>query len=364
MAFLKPGLLALAISSALLAGCLEKQSASDVYENSSVEVTAIEIPDHGAAKTPVLNLTGRAGLSDHEVRSPREGTIKLVKVAEGQAVKKGDLLFTLDDTELKASLALSEQSYQLARQQYRSIVKVDGSLKSTVVEDGPAKKLLDEASALSQKAHREYVDALVSRNIDFSAVRQAKIRAQVDGVVGRMSIKPGDKTTPGALLAVVTPAKNQWVELEMSTAAFDAIKGDKLAGPTATLTLLDGSTALAQLQEPVLLDGSRVLVRLVLLTPSTSFIAGDDVPVEIKGRPLEGLVNVPAQALKSNADGPYVFVVSKFNRAELRQVKVVQWDSGSSFVRSGLLPGDRIVTSNFTKIRVGSRAKVTKLEGY
>lgn len=363
MAFLKPGLLALAISSAFLSGCFDNQSTFDAYENSSISVTAIEATGRGVIETPVLNLTGRAGLSGQEVRSEISGVIKLVKVKEGHIVKRGDILATLDDTQLKENLVSSEKRYQVARQIYQAAVKNESLLKLSKAPDSPGKDLVGEPNEAAQSAHAEYVSALEARNADQKALQQTKVRAQIGGAVGRISVRPGDEISIGALLAIVTPEKNQWVDVAMTSSAFDAVKGSKSEAPTVTLTLLDGSTTTALIQEPVTIDDGRASVRLLLKELSSIFVLGDDVQVEIYGRPIQGLVRVPPKALKHNFDGPYVFVVSKWGRADVRQVEIVQW-SADRYIRSGLLPGDRIVTSNFAKLRVGSRAQASKLESY
>lgn len=363
MALLKPGMLALAISSAFLSGCFDKQSASDAYENSSISVTAIEATGRGLVETPVLNLTGRAGLSEQEVRSEISGVVKLVKVKDGQVVKRGDVLATLDDTQQKENLVSSEKRYQVARQIYRTAVKNESILKPSIAPDSPGKDLVGESREGAQSAHAEYVSALEARNADRKALQQTKVRAQIGGGVGRISVRAGDEISSGAVLAIVIPEKNQWVDVAMTSSAFDAIKGSKSEAPTVTLTLLDGSTTTAQIQEPVAIDDGKASVRLLLNELSSIFVPGDDVQVEIHGRPIQGLVRVPPKALNHNFDGPYVFVISKWGRVDVRQVEIVQW-SADRYIRSGLLPGDRIVTSNFTKLRVGSRAQVSKLESY
>lgn len=360
---LKPGVLALAIATSMLTGCFDKQTASDIFENTWVKVTAYEVPRDDLIESPVLNLTGRAGLSDQEVRSSIPGTIKRAGVVDGQVVKKGQLLFEMDDTALKANLLASEQSYQAARQHYRKVVKAGAEVKSVVVAGGPGQILIDRANDSVQAAHSEYVAALASRNGDFAALQHSRILAQVSGVVGHLAGSAGDEVTPDKLLLVITPPKSQWVELEIPVADYQAIQGERAKAPSITLTFVDGSTAAALMQPAPKVEDGLVLVRVLLAKPSTSFIPGDDVQVEIHGKPLSGLVKVPADSLKTNADGYYVFVVGKFDdRVDIRQVEVVKWASSDRFVRSGLKPGDLVVTSNFARLRPGARTKVVEAE--
>lgn len=360
---LKPGLLALAITASMLTGCFDKQTASDIFENTWVKVTAYEVPQGDLIESPVLNLTGRTGSSDQEVRSNIPGTIKRAGVAEGQVVKKGQLLFEMDDTALKANVVASQQRYLAARQLYRKVAKAGGEVKSVVAAGGPGQILIDQANTSIQAAHSEYVAALASRNGDLAALQHSKILAQVSGVVGHLVGTAGDQVTPDKLLMVITPPKSQWVEMEMPEGDYQAVQGDKAKAPSITLTFVDGSTAMAQMQAPLQVEDGHVLARAVLKKPSASFIPGDDVQVEIHGQPLGGLVKVPGEAMKTNADGYYVFVVGKYDdRVDIRQVEVVKWTGSDRFVRSGLKPGDRVVTSNFTRLRPGARTKVVDAE--
>lgn len=365
MTLLKPHLLALALSSTVLTGCFEKPTASSTYDHSWVKVSAFEVPAQGLIETPVLNFTGRSGVSEREVASAITGVIKSVKVVEGQKVTKGNLLVELDDSTLKANLLASEQRYQLARKLYRGSVRNGGQVKSILVEGGPGESLLAQANALVQSAHTEYVAALASRNNDLVALQASKILSPIDGVVEHLAAMPGASTDSGRPLMVIAPPKNQWVELTLSSDVFYVLGNTKALAPEIMLTFVDGSTSTGKIQTPVVTDNGRMVIRIGLQKPASGFLPGDDVQVELHVQPIAGLVRVPPQALKTNADGYYVFVVPKNDdRADVRQVEVLQWPGSEKFVRSGLQPGDQVVTNNFTKLRPGIRTKIEAVENY
>lgn len=359
MTLLKPRMLALFIGATMLTGCFEKPTASSTYVNSLIKVSAFEVPSQGLIETPVLNFTGRAGVSEEEVRSVIPGVIKRVRVVEGQKVTKGNLLLELDDSALKENMLASEQRYQLAKKNYRSTVRTGHQVKSMVVEGGPGDTLIAQANDLVHAAHGEYVAALASRNNDHVALQASQILAPIDGVLEHLSAIPGATVTQDSPLAVIKPARNQWVEVTLTNEVFYVLGNAKSLASEINLTFVDGSTGIGKIQTPVVINGDQVVVRIGLLKPVTGFLPGDDVQVEIHVEPIDGLVRVPPQALKTNADGHYVFVVGKDDgRADVRQVEVVKWPGSDRFVQSGLKPGDLVVTSNFAKLRPGVRTKV------
>lgn len=355
---LRPKLLALVVAANLLTGCFDKPVTLGDLEKPKVSVTAYQVDSAKQTLAPISNVIGKASFSAVGVQSKISGTVKRVGFVDGQAVKKGDVLFELDEALLKQSMADSEASFQSARKAYRKASKERNRIVGLFMTKGAEKAQFDHADDELKLAHDQYVAALTSRNSDLFALKHTKILAPFDGIPGKPVVEVGDKVSPTLeSLVVVTRLKSQWVDFELPALEYKALMASKKPVTWVTLTFTDGVISTATLVAAAPGQDEVVALRADLQEPSSSFIPGDDVQVEIHGFPVVNLISVPKTALRENSDGFYVFVI-KDEIVDVRQVSIIRLASGEAFITEGLSPGEQVVTSNFAKIRVGARAQV------
>ncbi|MBI6882776.1 efflux RND transporter periplasmic adaptor subunit [Pseudomonas putida] len=349
-------LLALAIASVSLTGCFDKTLTLGDYGKQHVSVTAFTVPTEAQTLTPILNVVGKAAVSTVGIQSRISATVQRVAFTPGKLVKKGDVLIQFDEVALKASVVKSEQQYQEAKKAYRRAVRA----RDKAVVGSADQPVIDAAKVDAQQAQDLYIAALASRNNDLAALRHSAVLAPFDGIPGPAMVREGDQVTANSgSLVLLTPPKSQWVEFDLSASDYQALTAIPKSTPEVTLTFSDGSTSQAAWMAPAPSKSAEqsVSMRAEPQPPTMSFIQGDEVQVEIHGKPIKGLISLPKSALRENTDGYYVFVVAD-SKVEMREVKVIRWAGGDPFVLSGLSQGDQIVTSNFTKIRVGSKSNV------
>ncbi len=184
------------------AGCSPRKEASaagasPTPASGAQPVQVVAVP---ALRQPVhesLSLVGTIVANEQvEIRAESEGFVEKIPFEEGQTVRAGDLLVTLDETRLRAALEEAEASLRLSRQTFERARELhDARLISQQEYDQAASKLaVDEASVVGRRR----------------ALEEARVIAPFGGVVGARNISPGqlvDRSTTLTWLVDLDPVK-------------------------------------------------------------------------------------------------------------------------------------------------------------
>ena len=298
-------------------------------------------------------------LNTVEIRAQVASTVARVAIREGQFVKAGELLFTLDSRADEAAVAkaqaqlersqaaLADAQRQLARsrelfeQKFVSQSAVDANL--TLVDSAQAAVSADRAAVAAAKVNLSY----------------NRIVAPAAGRAGAINVYAGSYVQPSS------PALVTITQLDPIAVAFTLPQRDlpdllaALASGQAPVqaTLPDGRGRLAgRLQfvdNAVDPNAGTVKVKAVFDNPELRLWPGAFVAVQIAPRTLPGAIVVPQVAIVQGANASTVFVVGPDGKAEQRKVEVLA-SAGSEAVVSGIEPGTRVVVEGKQNLRPGS----------
>lgn len=304
-----------------------------------------------------------------EVRPQVSGMLKEVHFSEGQTVKKGDPLFSIDSSDY--SIALQEAEAQLAQDQATldSIRRKSDRFRSLSKKDLIPQQEWDEIQ--SEVARQE---ALLMR--DQARVAAAKLNLErcklispIEGRAGKVHIHSGNLVSQPVTLVTVSDVDDLIVDFTLTEREFQQLtpehqqgqypieiasySSDKANAVKGTLKFLDTTfdvdTGLLHLQgafsndDLVFLPGQHVHVR---------------VPVLVK----KDLVVVPQKAIKINQLGPYVFVVKADNTVELRPVRLAEEVQDLVVVVEGLSISEKVVTEGHLRLSPGLAVKIQNAE--
>src|SRR5262245_32366669 len=108
--------------SAFVAGCNKKDAAGPARGGSAPPTQVIAVPARPQAVSESLSLVGTITANEMvEIKSETEGTVAEILFQEGQTVKKGDLLFKLDERKSAAAVAEAEANFQLSNATFNRI---------------------------------------------------------------------------------------------------------------------------------------------------------------------------------------------------------------------------------------------------
>ena len=279
------------------------------------------------------------------IRPRMDSQIIEVGVAEGAAVKAGDLLFRLDDRALRAQLAQSDAQLQKDQAQIdqatRDLNRADVLLKQKFL--APAARET-AATAVSQAKAQLAVDSAQKKGL-MTSLSYAGILAPVSGRIGTISAKPGTIVRSGDSLAVVNQIdpiyigfalpQDRLVPLRESMAAGGAVVRVKGAAgvPPGKIAFLENSVDTAT---------GTVQVRALMPNSAEKLWPGAFANIEVVTGVQSDALTVPMAAVQIGQKGQYVFVV-RDGHAALVPVTVARNTGDLAIISAGLAAGDLVV---------------------
>lgn len=327
-----------------------------------VAVAQQDVPRYLSAIGSVLSL------HSVEVRPQVEGVLTQVLVKEGQWVKQGDLLATLDDRAIRANLdqARAQLGQTQAQLQVGNVNLKRYQLLSS--DDGVSKQTLDQQQALVNQ-----LQATIKGNqaaIDNAAVQLSytQIRSPVSGRVGIRNVDPGNlvRTSDTQSLFSVTQIDPIAVEFALPQQQLPVLQGLlNSATPAEVETYLDadGERSLLAKGHLMLIDNQvsattgTVRVKAEFDNRDGRLWPGQLVTVRLRTAVDEDALVVPPPVVQRSIDGHFVYRLDG-DKVSAVPVKVVYQDSTLNVI-AGVKAGDRLVLDGQSRLKPGSTVEVT-----
>ncbi|MGJ3703307.1 MULTISPECIES: efflux RND transporter periplasmic adaptor subunit [Variovorax] len=302
-------------------------------------------------------------LNSVDLRPQVTNTVAAVHVKEGQFVKEGQLLFTLDDRNDQANLARARAQQKrdeatmadLERQYKRSQELLAQNFISKSATDATLSQL--EAQRAAVAADRA---AVQSAQV---ALGYATLRAPIAGRIGAVNIYPGTLVQPTLSLVTITqldpiavsfpvPEANlqDLLAAARSRSKVEALVSGRKEPLTGVLNFVDNTV------DPQI---GTVRAKAVFDNADQSLWPGQFVGTRITVRTLSGATVVPAAALMMLSDGASLYVVDEAKDAKRRKVQVL-YTFGTKVAVSGVAPGEQVVIEGSQNVRPGGKVRIDK----
>jgi len=300
-----------------------------------------------------------------ELRPRVSGTIDVIHFHEGQLVKAGDLLFTIDPRPYQAELARADAA--LAGAQARQAL--------AVTERERAHRLIEE-HAISQRELDQSEDALREADANVkaqeAAVQTARldlqytaITAPVAGRISRAEITVGNLVGAGPaapVLTTVVSVSPVYVNFDIDEQTYlryaaQGAAGNSGIGQIAVAVGLSSEAgyphagALTSIDNQLDASSGTVRARAVLDNPRAVLAPGMYARVRIGGAPRQNRVLIDDRSVGTDQDKKFVMVVDEANKASYRNVTLGPIVDGLRVVREGLRPGERVIVSGLQRVR-------------
>jgi multidrug efflux system membrane fusion protein len=300
-------------------------------------------------------------LNSVDLRPQVTNTVSAVHVKEGQFVKSGQLLFTLDDRNDQANLARAR-----AQQQKDAATMADLERQYKRSQDLVAQNFIAKSAADATLSQLEAQRAAVAA--DRAAVQSAQValgyatlRAPIAGRIGAVNIYPGTLVQPTLSLVTIT-------QLDPIAVSFPVPEGNLQDLLAAARTRAKVEAVVSGRKEPLsgtldFVDNTvdpqigTVRAKAVFANADQGLWPGQFVGTRITVRTLEGVTVVPAAALMMLADGTSLYVVDEAKTATRRKVKTLH-TFGTQVAVSGLQPGEQVVIEGSQNVRPGGKVRV------
>ncbi|MGQ0585395.1 MAG: efflux RND transporter periplasmic adaptor subunit [Reyranella sp.] len=306
---------------------------------------------------------GRAAAVDKvELRARVKGFLGPRKFSDGDLVKEGQVLFTIEpepyqaavDQKVaqrdaaKAALANAEVQLTRAEELLRSRTGTQVTYDQRLSEQLQAKAQLEDASAQLRDAQIQ--------------LSYTEIKSPIAGRIGRAAVSPGNIVGPdsGVLATVVSENPIRVLFSITQRELLDARRDSSASGDglVVRLRLADGSLYkdkgkldFIDVTADAKTDGQ--VVRAVFDNKEGLLTDGQTVRVIVEGEKIPTVVAVPQAAIAQDQSGPYLFIVNDKNVAEQKRIKTGVARDGLVGITEGLKAGERVIVQGQQRVRPG-----------
>ncbi|MCS7311304.1 MAG: efflux RND transporter periplasmic adaptor subunit [Acidobacteria bacterium] len=303
------------------------------------------------------------------VRSMVAGELQAVHFREGDYVRQGDLLFTIDPEPYRTALAQAEaklnQDRVLAQNAEREEARYADLLRQGIVTQEQYDRIRSNAEAL-----RAAVQA------DEAAVANARlqleycfIRSPITGRAGALLVHAGNLIKANERdLVVIHQVEPIYVTFTVPQQYLPDIQVQSGRNPMPVVVTLPGHPEerfegrLAFIDNAVDPTTGTIRLKARLENSTRGLWPGQLVNVALTLRVLRDAVVVPAQAVQAGQVGTYVYVVRSDRTAELRSIDVAHRLEQEVVVARGLRPGEQVVIDGQVRLTDGVKVQVQNLD--
>jgi multidrug efflux system membrane fusion protein len=301
-----------------------------------------------------------------EVRPQVSGQLIAVGLSEGDEVKEGQLLFTIDPRPFEVALkqaqaALAKDSAQAENAQ-AILKRSDDLLKQRIISQADRDTQAASARALAETANADQAQVDAAKlNLQYT-----KIVAPISGRTGSLVVHPGSlvRTTDTAPLLVINELTPIRVAFAMPAQYLDQVRAGQAQAPLRAEARAAGSSAAASVGNIFFIDNvidpSTGTIKLKALFPNTDrrLWPGELVEVLLRLAVEPHAMVVPAAAIQNGQQGQFVFVVNADRSVVMRPVSVARTAGDDAVIASGLKIGEEIVTDGQLRLTPGVKVSV------
>ena len=300
------------------------------------------------------------------VRARIGGELTRAWFEEGDEVRQGQTLFSIDARQYEAALRQAEaelaRNEALLRKAESDATRYAGLVKQDYVTKEQYDQITTNVAAFKAQidANRATVDNARLQ------VAYCTISAPVAGRTGSLNVKVGNlvRANDERPLVTINQTHPIYVAFSVPAQALPDVKRPAGAAPLAVVVTIPGDAAPPQEGIVTFVDNnvdtatSTILLKATFSNRDERLWPGQFVDVTLKLGDEPDRVVAPAQAVQAGQQGQYVFVVKPDGTAEQRLVKVARADAREAVIDSGLSGGETVVTDGHLRVVPGGRVVI------
>jgi len=309
-------------------------------------------------------------IDEVNVRARVSGYLDSIHFTDGQVVKQGDLLFTIDQRPFKIALDQAQANLAQAKANL-DFAKTDLERARTLLEDRNSTAISKQTFDQRTQAERTAAATVQSQE---AAVRSAQldlafteVKAPVSGQIGDRRVSVGNYVTGGTggtptLLAVIVSTDPIRFEFTIDEASLLRIQrrkgGADIKGDPVALRLIDDKGFVHQgkmdfLNNVIDRETGTIRGRAVFGNPGGLFRPGMFARIRLNSSDPHEVMVVPDVAIGTEQVKKFVYVVGPDNKVAQRFVTIGTLSGDQRVITSGLAPDDKIIVNGLMRVRPG-----------
>ena len=299
-----------------------------------------------------------------QVKARVDGQITDVNMREGAAVKKGEVLFRIDQRPYEAALRQAEANAlrdTAARDHARSQETRYQELleKNFISKDAYAQIRTNAATAEATAKASQAALENARLNLEYCS-----ISSPLDGYVGKVLLQAGNlvKANDAAPLAIINQVKPIYVNFAVPEQSLPEVRKYMASGPLTVEVVPPDAGAPRVGGRLIFVDNAvdpstgTIKLRAEFENAEAALWPGQFVSVSVRLYEQTDAIIIPSSAVQTGPEGQYVYIIGENLTAEVRRIKVQRTDGEIAIVEQGLAKNDRVVTRG--QLRLGPKVKV------
>ena len=312
-----------------------------------------------------------------------QAMMKRLAVKEGDKVREGELLCELDEAVLKSQLELAEAELNVKKSSLAELEVEIEHLRRTwersqqLLADGTvSQQYYDDQKAKLDIAEKKYDTALAAiesarKSIQVAKERlsKTKIHSPISGSVIQIEIEEGEIAVPGKPIMKIVDESKISIEAEIAEAHIGEVyPGQKVFVSVDSLPDRYFEGTLVRIDPLALPKGEIIKITraaeekvfrgiIALEDKEPPFQPGMSIYVDFVTGFKQKALTIPSQAIFSESKDDFVYRVGG-DHAQKTKVKIGLRDVFTTEISEGVREGERVVTSDLTKVKNGTRLKI------
>lgn len=291
-----------------------------------------------------LSLSGSIEANESvDVRSEVSGIVEKIFFSEGTVVSKGQVLFKVNDIELRAQLSKTQTAQQLAGENERRA------------------KLLLEKEAISREeydiASADFKSAKAESQLIQAQLGKTSVRAPFSGKIGLRNISPGTYVTAETVVAKLVNSSEVKITFSVPEKYASQMKLGSTINFTVAGTTDEFSAKIYAIEPEIAVDTRTLRMRALAKNPNGRLLPGTFANVGLPLQKIENAIVIPTEAVIPIQDGKKVFV-SEGGKAKEVKVETATRTATEILILSGLKAGDTVITTGVMSLKADAPVKV------
>jgi membrane fusion protein (multidrug efflux system) len=283
------------------------------------------------------------------LQAERSGVVRAILFEEGKAVRAGEELVLMDDSELRAQLARAEAQLELAS----AVETRDRELYETRLMLSEAEYERTRANLAVARAEKKWIEAQLAKT---------RIVAPFDGVAGLRQVSVGTYLTPGTTICTFQDLSSLRLDFSLPERYFEYLRTGqrvtfRVAGQRKTF-----EAAIRAIEPGIEVATRSLRVRAESPNEGLRLLPGAFAEVEVVLDEVDDAILIPPIALIPGLQQQTV-LLHRDGRVEERRVQVGLRMTDAVQVLEGLEPGDELITSGILQLRPGMSVQVRRVSG-